>query len=377
VLRLWRATAATGVSVLALASAAPADAAITYVNSNSIASTNTTLTITKPASLATNDVMIATISMAGTNATTAPSGWILIEDTTNASNVMRTQTYYKVATASEGASYAWTTASNRNWTGGIIALRGANPNVPIDSVTEAIGASGNVNAPAITTTSANEWIVTSVAANRNTTFTANATTTERYDRAGTSTSNEVATSTQASAGTVAAKAVVPANTTSPWAAHTIAVRDAAAAGLSVSLASASETFSASLDSGDSTQTYPVDLTVEDTRTGTGAGWQLQVTSTTLTTGTHSLATTATDITAISTAACNNLGPCTLPTNSVTYPVGVPAAASAPTAVKFANAAATTGRSRIDWSATFAVDVPQNAFAGSYTSTVTISVISGP
>jgi hypothetical protein len=376
-MRAVRRALAAGTSLLVLLAAAPAQAAISYVNSNGATSTTTTLTITKPTNTTTNDVLVATVAGAGTAIMNAPSGWINLRDTTATGSGMRVMTFYKVATSTEGANYAFTTASARNWGGNMIALRGANQVVPIDTSATATGASGNVVAPAVTTTSANQWIVTSATANRNTTFTAPAGATERIDTAGTSTSTELSTTTLTTAGAVAAKTATPANTTSSWVGNTIAVRAATTAGLSVSLASPSEVFSADLNSGDSTQTYTSDITVDDTRTTASAGWQLQVTSTTLTTGTHSLDTASTSVSGVSGLACDNNGPCTLPTNNVTYPVTVPAASVAPTAVKFANAAAGTGTGRMDWTASFDVDVPQNAFAGTYTSTLTISVVSGP
>ena len=352
-----------------------ADAAITYVNASSVASTTATLTITKPTNTTTNDVLVATVSGAGTNTITAPSGWTLLASTASPGNTMRTLTYYKVATSSEGTSYAFTSSAARNMTGGIIALRGANPAHPIDAVGTATGASGSAVAPSVTTTSANDWVITSASAARNTTFTPASGTTERYDRAGTSTSNNAATAAQSTAGATPARTVVPANNTANWGAHTIAVRDAAAAGLSVSM-SGSPSFSANLNSGDTTATFSVPAFVLDTRT-TNPGWQLTVTSTHFTTGTRTLPATATEITSVSGAACDSANPCVLPTNTVALPVGVPAGATAPTAVKFFNAAANTGEGGIDMSVGFSVEVPQSAYAGTYSSTVTVSVVSGP
>ena len=141
--------------------------------------------------------------------------------------------------------------------------------------------------------------------------------------------------------------------------------------------SATPSFSANLDSGDSTQTYTVPLTVQDTR-GTGAGWNLTVTSTTFTTGGGSpqtLATTASSLTGV-TSSCST-GTCTNPSNAQTYPISVPAAASAPTAVKFFNTTANNGMGRFTVTPTVGVTIPQNAFAGTYTSTVTLSIVTGP
>ncbi|MCW2990734.1 MAG: hypothetical protein JWM73_1328, partial [Solirubrobacterales bacterium] len=355
----------------------PAGAAITYVNQNSASTTTATLTITKPTSTTTSDVLVATVSGAGTNTITAPAGWTLLVSTASPGATMRTLTYFKVATASEGASYAFTSSAARNMTGGIIALRGANPDFPIDAVGEASGASGNAVAPAVTTSAANDWVINAGAVARNATFTAAAGTTARYSLAGTGTSSHGATATQVAAGATTARSMVPSNTTANWIAHTIAVRDATTAGLSVALGATTRTFTSNLDDGDSAEPWTLDATVNDTRTSSSAGWQLQITSTTLTTGTRSLATTATGVSGVSAVACDAGAPCTLPTNAIAFPVDVPAATTAPAAVKFYNAAANTGESRVDLTIGFTALVPQNAYAGSYSSTVTISVVSGP
>jgi WxL domain surface cell wall-binding len=141
--------------------------------------------------------------------------------------------------------------------------------------------------------------------------------------------------------------------------------------------SATPSFSANLDLGDSTPTYTVPLTIQDTR-GTGAGWNATITSTQFTTGggtPSTLATNASSLTGV-TSACAS-GTCTNPTNSITYPVAVPAAPTAPAAVKFFNAAANTGMGKFTNTPTIGVFVPQSSVAGTYTSTLTISIVSGP
>lgn len=137
------------------------------------------------------------------------------------------------------------------------------------------------------------------------------------------------------------------------------------------------TFTATLNGTDQTATYTIPLTVTDTR-GTGAGWNLTITSTQLSTGgttPKTLATTASTITAV-TSACQT-GPCVNPTNSVAYPLTIPAAPTAPAAVKFANAALLTGMGTFTTTATAKVSVPANSYAGTYKSTLTISIVSGP
>ena len=141
--------------------------------------------------------------------------------------------------------------------------------------------------------------------------------------------------------------------------------------------SATPNFTANLDSGDQTPTYTIPLSIQDTR-GTGAGWNLTITSTTFTTGggtPNTLSTTASSLTGV-TSVCAS-GTCTNPSNAQTYPIAVPAAGTAPAAVKFFNTTANNGMGKFTVTPTIGVTVPQNAFAGSYTSTVTASIVTGP
>src|SRR5439155_5241632 len=111
-----------------------------------------------------------------------------------------------------------------------------------------------------------------------------------------------------------------------------------------------------------------------------AGWNITLTSTTFSTGggsPHTLATTATTVQSAPTVTCDSGYTCTLATNSVTYPYTVPAGATAPTATKLFNAAANTGTGNETLTPTFRVTIPANAYVGTYTSTWTLSLVSGP
>jgi hypothetical protein len=370
--------------VIAAASALPlalgpgvAHAAIGFVAATSAnnGAGATTLVINKPTGVAQGDVMLATVTAAGTGAPTTPSGWTVVKSISG--TALRQATYYKVAGASEPASYSWSLGSSRAASGGIADYSGVNQTAPVDATASATGASGNAEAASITTSVANDQVLAAVSFATSTTVTADATTTERYESSSSSTTGEAADFAQATAGATSAKIVTPAASGSAWIAATIALRDASQATLSVSTAAA-PTFSANLNSGDQTKTYTVPLTVNDTRTGAsaGLGWNATVTSTQFVSGAHTLPATASTITAVS-SSCDNGGLCTNPTNSVTYPVAVPAGAGPPTAVKFFNAAATTGIGTFTVTPTVGVAVPQNSFTGSYATTLTISIVSGP
>jgi hypothetical protein len=209
------------------------------------------------------------------------------------------------------------------------------------------------------------------------TVTPDASTTERFDVSSGSNTSELADFAQASAGATSAKTVTPSVSSGVWLAETIALRDASQATLSVST-TAAPTFSASLDSGDQAKTFSVPLALSDTRTGAsaGLGWNTTITSTQFTTGTRTLPSNSSTITAV-TSSCANGGLCTNPTNSIAYPLAVPAATTPPVAVKFYSAASGTGKGLFTLTPTVSVLVPQNSFAGTYSSTFTIAVVSGP
>ena len=112
---------------------------------------------------------------------------------------------------------------------------------------------------------------------------------------------------------------------------------------------ATASISDTLDGTDQSVNYTLPLTMNDLR-GSGAGWNLTMTSTTFNDGTgHTLATNASSLTA----------------------------ATAPTAVKVFNATANTGMGRFTVTPSINVSIPGNSYAGSYASTLTIAAVSGP
>lgn len=129
---------------------------------------------------------------------------------------------------------------------------------------------------------------------------------------------------------------------------------------------------------DQTTTYSMALTVDDAR-GSGAGWNLSITSTAFTTGSQSLSNTASSINATPTVACSSIGGhCTSPDDSaITYPVGVPAGVIAPPAVKFFDAKVSTGLGKFTITPIVTLSIPGNTYAGTYISTVTIALNIGP
>ena len=140
------------------------------------------------------------------------------------------------------------------------------------------------------------------------------------------------------------------------------------AGISLNLPS-NPSISDTLDGTDQVASWSALLGIVDAR-GTGAGWNLTVAATTFSDGSgHTLA--AGTLTGV-TAACRAGNSCTAPTNSVTYPMTLGS-----TATKFFNSAANTGLGKVDVTPSVDVAIPGNAYAGTYTSTVTLAAVSGP
>jgi hypothetical protein len=124
-----------------------------------------------------------------------------------------------------------------------------------------------------------------------------------------------------------------------------------------------------------TATVNAALTPSD-MSGNASGWNVQATSTTFKNATNrTLPTTATTVTAAAATAAS--GNCDLPTNSVAYPLTLPAGATAPTAVKVYNAAAGTGGGPLTLTLSFQLAIPASAYSGSYSSTWTFTIASGP
>ena len=163
-------------------------------------------------------------------------------------------------------------------------------------------------------------------------------------------------------------------------AASVAVSGTVTAGSTLSVAAnGTPSFNLTLNGIDQTATYTLPVSVIDARgLSTGGGWNLTVTSTQFSDGAgHAFPANASTVTAV-TAGCGTNSTCTLPTNSVASTnLALPAGATAPAAVKYINAANTTGLGTTNVNATVAVAVPANAFAGTYSSTVTVSIVAGP
>jgi len=137
------------------------------------------------------------------------------------------------------------------------------------------------------------------------------------------------------------------------------------------------TFADTLNGTNQTATTTQAIDVSDA-TGSGVGWNVTGTSTTFTSGAHTLG--ATTIGSTPTVACDSGATCALATvngTKVSYPYTLPSGATAPTATELFDASANTGMGNQTFTPTWSLAIPANTFAGTYTSTWTISLVSAP
>lgn len=130
-----------------------------------------------------------------------------------------------------------------------------------------------------------------------------------------------------------------------------------------------------LDGTTHTESFAVPISLDDD-TGSGAGWDLTLTMTAFTNGSHpALSSDATQIAAQPGETCTG-DACTAPTVSgITYPLVFTADGS--TSSKIYNATANSGMGNFTITPIFTVTVPATAYAGVYNSTFTVSITSGP
>jgi len=146
----------------------------------------------------------------------------------------------------------------------------------------------------------------------------------------------------------------------------LALAGGAAAALSLTLGTA-PSFSVNLDGTD--QSVPFSFTMSISG-GTNSGWNVTASATQFTASGHTLAIPT--VTSVPAGACTGSS-CTNAVNLITtYPVALTG-----TAQKIFSDQAGAGKGTIPLTANLTLAVPGNAFAGSYTSTLTLAIASGP
>jgi hypothetical protein len=360
-------------AAVAVITRSAAHAAIAPVQTGTEAtSTSASISPTLPTASTVGTLLVAALGNAKGSSSAAfsgPAGW------TNATGVFqsgngRVEIWYR-ANNPGGVSSATFTASTGTST--IVAQlsewRGAAFSSPVDQT----GTTTKTSATSVTVTTSGATTITgdlvvsdfSASIRPITTFTAGTGWTHLFsdgtngfvadDKQG------VATGTQSETET--------ASSSTSWAGIIVAFKPGCTGGSLTLTTPTSVSFSnVTLSGTDQTATVTGVFTPND-QTNSNAGWNLDGTSTTFTNGaSKTLATTATSVTAASPAAASQN--CSLPTNSVTYPVTLPAGTTAPPAVKLYDATANTGAGPTNVTLTFKLTLPANTYNGTYTSTWT-------
>ncbi|MEV0403631.1 hypothetical protein [Actinoallomurus sp. NPDC050550] len=130
----------------------------------------------------------------------------------------------------------------------------------------------------------------------------------------------------------------------------------------------------------------------DDETNSGAGWHITISATTFTAGTKTLPNSGTfvltgslsSVSATTAPSATCVTSCVPPSSTTTYPVAITTASSSPTPVTVYDDPAGSGLGPATLGGHSAarpigwwINIPGNARAGSYTSTVTTTIVSGP
>lgn len=332
------------------------------------------MTLNKPTGTAAGDLMIASISTSGWySANSGPSGW-----TELSSNGSSSTTYWKVATASEGSSYTFTGPSGGgNLAGGILTFTGVDPNDPIgDAQQTTSGTAAAVTFPNATSTLAGSMRYSTIMSGAGVTSTFSSGLTEACDQKSGSVSSAAAYEALPTAGLTTTRSVTRSGSGGVTAQTVIINPIGPCGGGALNLTPpATVTFPGTTLNGlDQTKSIVPNFTVADLR-GSGVGWNLSGTSTTFKSGAYALPNTAT--TMIGASATPSGTNCSVPTNGVGTNVTLPAGTTAPTAAKLYSAMAGTGAGQVDLGMAFSLQIPARTHVGTYTSTWTFTLATGP
>jgi|GEM_PF-554750 len=189
------------------------------------------VTVAKPSGTVAGDLLVAVVDFEkGANVTTftPPSGWTLIRRD-NQSTYIGMATFYRIAGASEGASYVWTLNGSPKWAAGIARISGVNTGSPINASNGSVLNTGNPAAPSVNTTVNSTLVLAFYANKKNATYIPEGSTTERWDApnvASNQPSNMMATFGVVSAGASGSKTSTASDATGDWVAQQVALAGA-------------------------------------------------------------------------------------------------------------------------------------------------------
>jgi hypothetical protein len=367
------AVASAGLLWLGAASASATIAKVqagTYLSQTSVTSITPTLSAASTA----GNLLVGVVATTANTTVTAPAGWVKATSVFT-TGVGSTQIWYDANNAGGISSVKFTLSGTDSAVAQLSEWSGVEKVTPLDGTgTTTQTTTSTTVAVAATAAAANELAIASFGASTGTsgnTFTPASGWTNLMPAHTVSDTADY----KIGVGSGSVSETETAVTTSKWSAA-VATFFGTCSGGSLGLTSPATAPFASVTLNGTNQSVTANLAfTPNDATGAASGWNLTGTSTTFTAGTHTLPTTATTVTAASAAAVS--GTCRLPTNSIVYPTMLPAAATAPAAVKIYDAAANTGLGTSTVTLTFKLSLLPNSYAGAFSSTWTFSIVSGP
>ncbi|MEW5893247.1 MAG: LamG domain-containing protein [Pseudomonadota bacterium] len=137
-------------------------AAITWVGATSAATAvggSNSITLTYPAGIAADDLLIAQVTVRGNRTITPPAGWTLISRV-NRGTTLTQAIFRKFAAASNPPSEVWSINGSVRGVGAMAAYRGVDPFNPIDVFSARTnGSSTSITADSVTPTVSGVWLV--------------------------------------------------------------------------------------------------------------------------------------------------------------------------------------------------------------------------
>jgi len=370
---------------IALTVAASAPAAIANVRIGSVAtSSSSSLAVTMSAGSTAGDLLVATISSNSASAFSGPSGWVQGPTVSaTGTNPGRAAVWYYPNNPGGISSATFTTTSATVMAGQLSEWSGVATSSPLD----ASGTATNTSATSITVSTTGAPTTTGgvgIAAfdlamnkSQSITFTPGTGWTTLGSN-GTTVTNAYSANYKLNNGTSVVSEAEGSNKSGDFSATMAVFKPAptcSGGSLGLTVPGTASFTAVTLNGTNQSQSTNLVLTPDD-ETGSGAGWNVTGTSSLFNNGSgHNLSATATAVTAASVAAGSPN--CNLPTNSIGYPVTLPAGAGPPTAVKLYNAGAGTGKGQQSLTLTFLLALPANTYRGTYTSTWTFAIVSGP
>jgi len=190
---------------------------------------NSVIALEKPAGTQAGDLLVAALMLEGGHQINVdiPPGWTKIRRA-NKYIFIGIATYYRIAGASEPASYSFPLDESTPWAASISRISGADLDDPIEASGKKNGRRGNGIAPSITTREDDALVLAFYTSRRNATYTPHAATAEQYDAPNNPEglpSNMLATFVKETAGATGDKSATSTRTDRRWIALQIAVAD--------------------------------------------------------------------------------------------------------------------------------------------------------